>query len=47
MSSPHRSTEETGLIVVITQLALLTHPRDTVSQGPEQLRGREDLADTT
>ena len=41
-----RPTEETGL-TVITQLALLTHPRDTVSQGPEQLQGTEDLADTT
>lgn len=43
---PYRSTEETG-VTIIAQLALLIHPRDSVSQGPEQLQGREDLADTT
>lgn len=26
------------------QLALLTHPRNTISQGPEQLQGRKDTA---
>lgn len=34
-------------MTIIAQPALLTHPRDSVSQGPEQLQGREDLADTT